>query len=431
MSESEHNNPDNLYADDDSQQRDLGGFYQNFESQASYMRDVSKISMLSANEVLVWAQKISESRERIRLIIGEFPLVILQQLRELRDSSETGRLPGGMIINDGDELTVQSGRELLEELIKWASQHQENFLKWQAKSPAMDIFRNEFDRRLKSIGLRDRFFEACVEKVLRPENSPPASEFAELDAEVKALSDADKECRQAKNVLVEANLRLVFSVAKHYATGLLPFQDLIQEGNIGLMRAVETFNYKLGHRFSTYATYWIRQAIGRAVALQGRSIRMPINTLRQLSKIRQCERELLLQNGRVPEAHEIAAKLELSTAKVNALIKMAQQPISLHSIRADNQELGDTISDEKSPHPREQVDFESLKDTVRDALNTLEDKEKEVIIRRFGLEDHACETLEQIGKRLNLTSERIRQIEAGALRKLRDPVKNKYFAGFE
>jgi RNA polymerase sigma factor (sigma-70 family) len=431
MSESEHNNFDTAYAEDDSQQRELAGFYQNFESQTSYMRDVSKINMLSAKEVLDWARKISESRENIRLIIGEFPLVILEQLRELRDSSETGRLPGGMIINDGDELTVQSGRELLEELIKWASQHQENFVKWHSKSPAMDIFRNEFTRRLNSLGLRDRFFETCVENVLRPEKADSLPEFAKRKQEIKALAEADEQCRQAKNVLVESNLRLVFSVAKHYATGLVPFQDLIQEGNIGLMRAVETFNYKLGHRFSTYAMYWIRQSVGRAVAQQGRSIRMPINTLRQLSKIRQCERDLLLQTGRVPEAHEIATKLEMSTAKVNALIKMAQQPISLHSIRDDDREFGETISDEKSPHPREQVDIESLKDTVRDALGTLEEKEKEVIVRRFGLEDHACETLEQIGRRLNLTSERIRQIEAAALRKLRDPVKNKYFAGFE
>lgn len=431
MSESEHNNSDHGYSDEERMQREPLVFWQTSESQTSYMRDVGRINLLSASEELAWARQVDESRKKIRRIMGEFPLFLLQQLRQLRDSSEAGRLPGGMVVGDGDELTVQSVREQLEELINWAAEHQDNFQKWRLKNPAMDIFRNEFSRRLNSLGLRDRFFEDCVAALLNRKKSAEKSEPPEQELQLQALADADQQARQAKNILVETNLRLVISIAKHYGGGLVPFPDLVQEGNIGLMRAVETFNYELGHRLSTYSTYWIRQAIGRAVALQGRSIRMPVNTLRHLSKIRQCERELLLQTGRVPEAHEIAAKLDMSAARVSALIKMSQQPISLHSIRNGDQEWGETISDEKSPHPREQVAFESLKDTVRDALGTLEPKEKEVIMRRFGLDDHACETLEQIGRRLNLTSERIRQIEATALRKLRDPVKNKYFAGFE
>lgn len=431
MPESEQHHSDQNDVDGERNKRDPVVFWQSSESQASYMRDVGRIDLLSASEELAWARQVDESRKIIRRIVGEFPLILLQQLRQLRDSSESGRLPGGMIVSDGDDLTVQSVREQLEDLINWGAEHQANFEKWHLKNPTIDIFRNEFSRRLNSLGLRDRFFEDCVTALLRQKNEAEDSSHPEQDMQLKALEEADQQARHAKNILVEANLRLVISIAKHYAGGLVPLPDLVQEGNIGLMRAVETFNYELGHRLSTYSTYWIRQAIGRAVALQGRSIRMPVNTLRHLSKIRQCERELLLQTGRVPEAHEIAAKLDLSAARVNALIKMSQQPISLHSIRDGDREWGDTISDDKSPHPREQVAFDSLKDTVRDALGTLEPKEKEVIVRRFGLDDHACETLEQIGRRLNLTSERIRQIETNALRKLRDPVKNKFFAGFE
>ncbi len=425
MSESENNNSEYRQEGGERNQQDPGVFWQGSESQTSYMREVGRFNLLSASEELVFTRQVDDNRKIIRRILADFPLILLQELRKLRDSSEAGRLPGGMVVAEGDELTVQSVREHLEELILWAAEHQENFHKWQLKNTAMDIFRNEFTRRLNSLGLRDRFYEDCVEALLAQENK------ADQDPPLQALAEASKQARQAKNMLVEANLRLVISIAKHYAGGLVPLPDLVQEGNIGLMRAVETFNHELGHRLSTYSTYWIRQAIGRAVALQGRSIRMPVNTLRQLSKIRQCERDLLQQSGRLPEAHEIAGKLDMSAARVSALIKMSQQPISLHSIRNGDQEWGDTISDEKNPQPGEQVAFDSLKDTVRDALATLEAKEKEVIVRRFGLDDHACETLEQIGRRLNLTSERIRQIETTALRKLRDPVKNKYFAGFE
>ncbi|MDD3952709.1 MAG: sigma-70 family RNA polymerase sigma factor [Lentisphaeria bacterium] len=431
MSESEHNNSGYRQENRERNQQDPVVFWQAAESQTSYMREVGQFNLLSASEELAWARQVDDSRKKIRRIISDFPQILLQELRELGDSSETGRLPGGLVAADGDELTVQSVRQQLEELINWAAEHQENFQKWRSKSPAMDIFRNEFTRRLNSLGLRDRFFEDCVQALLQQEkavNEPPDTETKQ---QLQTLAEASEQARQAKNILVEANLRLVISIAKHYAGGLVPLPDLVQEGNLGLMRAVETFNYQLGHRLTTYSTYWIRQAIGRAVALQGRSIRMPVNTLRHLSKIRQCERELLQQTGRIPEAHEIAKKLDMSAARVSALIKMSQQPISLHSIRNGDQEWGETISDENSPHPGEQVAFDSLKDTVRDALGTLEAKEKEVIVRRFGLDDHACETLEQIGRRLNLTSERIRQIETTALRKLRDPVKNKYFAGFE
>ena len=431
MSEFEHNNSGYRQENRERNQQAPMVFWQGADSQTSYMREVGKFNLLSADEEIALARQVDDSRKKIRQIVSDFPQILLQELRMLRDSSEAGRLPGGIVTADGDEMNVQSVSQQLEELISWAAEHQENFQKWRLKSPAMDIFRNEFTRRLNSLGLRDRFFEDCVHALLQQGKTAQEPSDAETKQQLQTLAEASEQARQAKNVLVEANLRLVISIAKNYARSPVPFPDLVQEGNIGLMRAVETFNHELGHRLSTYSTYWIRQAIGRAVALQGRSIRMPINTLRQLSKIQQCERELLQQTGRLPDAHEIAKKLDMSAARVSALIKMSQQPISLHSIRNGDQEFGETISDEKSPHPAEQVAFESLKDTVRDALGTLEAKEKEVIVRRFGLDDHACETLEQIGRRLNLTSERIRQIETAALRKLRDPVKNKYFAGFE
>ncbi|MFA6928708.1 MAG: RNA polymerase sigma factor RpoD/SigA [Lentisphaeria bacterium] len=427
MSDSELRNSDSGRVEENHSQRDLTVFWQNSESQASYMREVGRFRLLSASDEFRWAKQFSESRKAIRRIMGDFPEILLHRLRQLQDSNETSRFLGNLEVSDGDDLSMQSLQEQLDAILVWASEHAGNFQKWQENTPAMDIFRNEFARRLNRLGLRDRFYEDCVELIQQREHS----EAANQEAQLQALANAVQQAQQAKDVLVEANLRLVISIAKNYGGGLMPLQDLVQEGNIGLMRAVETYNYELGHRLSTYSTYWIRQSVSRALASQGRSIRMPINTLRHLRKIRQCERELLQQTGRIPEVHEIAEKLSMSSARVSALIKMSQQPISLQSIKNGDQEWEETLSDETSPQPPDQFVFDSLKDTVRDALGTLEPKEKEVIVRRFGLDDHPCETLEQIGRRLNLTSERIRQIEAMALRKLRDPGKNKYFAGLE
>lgn len=400
--------------------------WRGLDPQGAYMREIGRFELLSAEEEKTLAKKYAEVKKQMRETLFEFPQFLLQRLQKFLDEKLAEQESRAAATLELDEINLQKHDEAMADMLQWASEQSVNLAKWREKGPAMDIFRNEFIRRFNALELNDDFFDESVQQLC--EEYKQDSTKCDLLA---ALLEAKKQGMEAKLTLVQANLRLVISVAKKYAGGLLPLPDLIQEGNIGLMRAVESYDHTLGYKLSTYSTYWIRQAISKALASQGRSIRIPINTLRLLSKIRQCEQSLLQKNGVLPEHHEIAAKLNISSARVSALIKMAQQPISLQSMRHEDQDWEDSLADKKTVQPYEQIDFDALRDIVNNALNTLEDKEKEVLQRRFGLNDRPAETLEQIGQRLNLSSERIRQIEATALRKLRDPEKNKFFAGFD
>lgn len=400
--------------------------WKSFEPQEAYMREVGRFELLSAEEERALAKKYAEAKHKMREILFEFPAFLMSRLQQvLNDKLEEYKQKDGKTL-ELEEINLQKQDDEIAEMLKWAGEQSVNLKRWRQTGPAMDIFRNEFLRRFNALEMKDDFFDESAQQLCE-ENQATGDELLLL----KKLQKARELSLEAKLSLVQANLRLVISIAKKYAGGLLPLPDLIQEGNLGLMRAVESYDYSLGYRLSTYSTYWIRQAMSKALASQGRAIRIPINTLRLLSKIKQCEQSLLQKNGVLPEHHEIAAKLHISGARVSALLKMAQQPISLQSLRYEDQDWEETLADKKTVQPYEQIDFNALKDTVNSALNTLDDKEKEVLQRRFGLNDQEAETLEQIGQRLNLSSERIRQIEAAALRKLRDPEKNKFFAGYE
>jgi len=268
-----------------------------------------------------------------------------------------------------------------------------------------------------------------VRMYLKEIGKVPLLSAAEEIEIAQRMAEGDQE---AKRQLAEANLRLVVSVAKRYVGRGMLFLDLIQEGNLGLIKAVEKFDYRKGYKFSTYATWWIRQAITRAIADQARTIRIPVHMVETINKLIRVNRQLLQEYGREPRPDEIAREMGISEEKVREIIKVAQEPVSLETPIGEEEDshLGDFIPDDDAPAPAEVAAFMLLKEQLMEVLDTLTPREEKVLRLRFGLDDGKARTLEEVGHEFNVTRERIRQIEAKALRKLRHPSRSKKLKDF-
>ncbi|MEM9081724.1 MAG: RNA polymerase sigma factor RpoD, partial [Verrucomicrobiota bacterium] len=285
-----------------------------------------------------------------------------------------------------------------------------------------------YDRKVQAGGKDAGEFETKL-KEIQQETWCTTESF---EQNKKDLRHWMREAHKAKTEMVEANLRLVISIAKKYTNRGLSFLDLIQEGNMGLMKAVEKFEYRRGYKFSTYATWWIRQAITRSIADQARTIRIPVHMIETINKLMRVQKQLVQEYGREPSPDEIAEEIHLPVERVRAVLKMAQQPISLQAPVGDSDDtsFGDFIEDKTAENPMEEAGFAMLKDKIIEVLDSLTEREREVLEQRFGLKDGYSRTLEEVGRQFQVTRERIRQIEAKALRKMRHPTRIRKLEGF-
>jgi RNA polymerase primary sigma factor len=401
----------------------------------SYLRRVGSIARLTPLEEVFYARQYQEARDAVQHYLCSAPALLVAVLKELATGADRSQLLHLIDVNayeDPRDLVVQvhavlASAQAIERDMR--NIPEENVGESEDR---LAILRSSFQRVLRRLPLRDEFYEECLRRLVDGEADIPAASPAERTELLQGLRQHQQEQDAARRTMVEGNLRLVVSIARRYSHLGVPFMDLIQEGNIGLMRAVEKFEYERGHRFSTYASYWIRQAVMRALSRQGRTIRIPPSVLRELSQITAAEEGLLQELGRPPAPEEVAQRLEQPPARVRALRKMSQQMISLQSaVRpGGDAELVDFVPDEEEHAPEFQTAQKMLRESIGAALHTLEEREREVLTLRFGLDGEEPRTFDAIGRTFNLSSERIRQIEFKALRKLRHPTRQRYFDGY-
>ncbi|MEK7773466.1 MAG: RNA polymerase sigma factor RpoD [Deltaproteobacteria bacterium] len=407
-----------------------------------YMREMGAVPLLKREEEIVYAKRIEEARGGLRRLTLNSPFAVMEVLRvvarvksgkaSLRDLIEEAEEAGQYDEAYAEEVTTK-----LERLKRRKPGSAYKLLK------DVNLSNNLIRRIIKRIVRLEHFIE-------REENKKGARKveraklrikrvFKRIEMKRPDLKEVSREVKvhdfnmwEAKQRLIEANLRLVVSIAKRYVNLGLKFSDLIQEGNIGLMKAVDKFDYKKGYKFSTYATWWIRQAITRSIADHGRTIRIPVHMIETINRLLQTSRQLLKELGREPYPEEIAERMDIPIAKVRRILRLMKQTLSLETPIGDDEEssLGDFIEDEKSPSPAEAAIEKDLTDQTSLVLDTLTPREEKVLRMRFGIGEKQDYTLEEVGKVLGVTRERVRQIEAKAIRRLRHPTRAKLLKGF-